>query len=418
MMAPVLSHARTVRFEPMASFARLSNALSALVLMVLATPVVLALELDEFDRDFARSLENDRVPGGAYAIVEGGRIVAASGHGVRSLGEPAPVTPETVFRVASVSKPFAAQLTAMLVGEGRLSWNDPVRRSVPEFSLADTEHAESLQIQHLLGQSGGIVPNAYDNLLDASQPLDRILPHFARLEPLCRPGECYTYQNVLFSLVAPAIEAATSRGYEELLAERVFQPLEMTHSSTGLDAFRGAANRAVAHVRVSRHLPWVPATSNANYYRVAPAAGVNSSVLDLGRWLIAQLGHRPDVIDQTQLETLTRSRVRTRRELRRRGWRDLLTDAHYGLGWRVYRLGEETIYLHSGWVRGFVAEVAYSRQRQIGIAVLLNAETRALNEISTRFWRQVMADGIRLDGTSAPVGRPADGPRTVAGGSR
>jgi len=370
-----------------------------LTCLLLSSPG-LALDVAQFDREFSRLLAGDRVPGGAYAIVEGDRILTAAGHGVRSIAGRDPVTSETVFRIASVSKPFAAHLTAILVNEGVLSWSEPVRQSVPEFQLADSSHSNALQLQHLIGQSVGVVPNAYDNLLDASQPLDQILPQFARVQPLCRPGECYTYQNVLFSLVEPVIEAATGQQYDELLTERVFTPLAMDDSSVGLDAFRAAGNRAVAHVRASRHLPWMPASSNANYYRVAPAAGVNSSARDLAHWLIAQMGHRPAVIDTEQLTELTESRVRTTRELRRRGWRDLLTDAHYGLGWRVYQLGNETIYLHSGWVRGFVAEVAYSRQRQIGLVVLLNAETRALNEITTTFWRAVLASGVQA---SAPI---------------
>jgi beta-lactamase class C len=416
MMQAVLK-LKAVR-KPMSFADRSCRALLLLAALALFSPLSLALDLVEFDQEFSRLLEADRVPGGAYAIVEGDRLVAAAGHGVRSLAEPVPVTAETVFRVASVSKPFAAQLTATLVKEGVLRWDEPIRRRVPEFRLADARHADSLQIQHLLGQSVGVVPNAYDNLLDASQPLDRILPRFADLEPLCRPGECYTYQNVLFSLVEPAIESATGRPYDALLAERVFEPLAMTNSSTGLGAYRATSDRAVAHLRASRRLPWVPASSNANYYRVAPAAGVNSSARDLGRWLIAQLGHRPDVIDQAQLEALTRSRVRTSRELRRRGWRELLTDAHYGLGWRVYELAGETIYLHSGWVRGFVAEVAYSRDRQIGLAVLLNAETRALNEITTTFWRAVLAEGPPASATTATADDAEPGSASIAGGIR
>jgi beta-lactamase class C len=391
----------------------------ALGLVFLLLPgAAAALDLSSFDREFSRLLASDRVPGGAYAIVDGDRILSAAGHGVRSAAGREPVTVDTVFRLASVSKPFAAHLTAVLVDEGVLSWNEPVRHSVPQFELADPRHSDSLQLQHLIGQSVGVVPNAYDNLLDADQSLDQILPQFARLQPLCRPGECYTYQNVLFSLVEPVIESATGRPYEELLTERIFQPLGMHDSSVGLEAFRAAPNRAVAHVRASRHLPWVPALSNANYYRVAPAAGVNSSVSDLADWLIAQMGHRPTVIDEAPLMMLTESRVRTSRELRRRGWRDLLTDAHYGLGWRIYQLGEETIYLHSGWVRGFVAEVAFSRQRQIGLVVLLNAETRALNEITTTFWRAVLSSDLQTSNSREELGAPAPVTQSSAGGAR
>jgi hypothetical protein len=113
------------------------------------------------------------------------------------------------------------------------------------------------------------------------------------------------------------------------------------------------------------------------------------------------------VIDPALVEGLTTKQVRTTRDLRRRGWRDLLTDAHYGLGWRIYTIGEEEIYLHSGWVRGFVAEVAFSRDRQVGLAVLLNAESSALNEFTTGFWRQVLAEptGVGRANRGGPGGQ-------------
>ncbi|MEN1728571.1 MAG: serine hydrolase domain-containing protein [Pseudomonadota bacterium] len=369
---------------------RLARVALLLAALLVAGPCQ-AIDLNRFDQRFEALLQEDGVPGGAYAIVRGDQVVQAAGHGVRTIGTASAVTPETVFRIASVSKPFAAHLTALLVDEGALSWDQPIREHVPEFTLADTAHAEALEIQHLLGQSAGIVPNAYDNLLNANQSLERILPQFARVESLCQPGRCYTYQNVLFALIQPAIEASTQTDYDELLAERIFNPLNMHDSSTGLAAFRAAENRAVAHVRVSRRLPWIPATTNENYYRVAPAAGINASARDLAQWLIAQLGHRPDVIADAQIEAVTEARVRTARELRRRAWRDLLSDAHYGLGWRIYQVGQDTLFLHSGWVRGFVAEVAYSRTRQLGLVVLLNAESRALNRITTTFWREALA---------------------------
>lgn len=351
-----------------------------------------AVDLVSFDQQFSALLEADGVPGGAYVIVQDGAIARSAGHGSRERGGSLAVTPETVFRLASVSKPMAAQLTSMLVKDGFLSWDEPLRRHVPEFRLADSTHSDSIQLQHLLSQSSGIVPNAYDNLLNASQSVEQILPNFADVDSTCRPGSCYTYQNVLFALIEPVIESTTRQSFETLMSERIFEPLGMQQSSIGLNAFRASENRARAHVRSSRFLPWMPVETNANYYAVSAAAGVNASANDMGQWLIAQMGNREDVLNAEQLAELTRPRIRTSRELRRRAWRDLLTNAHYGLGWRIYEIGDDTLYLHSGWVRGFVAEVAYSRQRQIGIAVLLNAETRALNAITTSFWSKVLSE--------------------------
>ncbi|RFF28823.1 MULTISPECIES: serine hydrolase [unclassified Wenzhouxiangella] len=365
-------------------------ALAAASMHAPATPAAVP-DFAEMDRHFRIMLEAERVPGAAWAVVRDGRIVHAAGHGVRSLDDQRSVTPETVFRVASVSKTFAAQLTGQLVAEGRLHWDDPVRRYVPQFTLARAEHAQKLTIEHLLSQSAGIVPNAYDNLLNAGRTLEEILPQFGNVAPVCPPGECYTYQNVLFSLVEPAIEASSGRSYADLLRERVFEPLDMRQASVGHDEFLASSNRASPHVKVNRWR-WVPTQVNENYYRVAPAAGVNASALDLGRWLAAHMGNRPDVIRPQVVAGLTRKRVRTARELRRKGWRDLLSDAHYGLGWRIYSIDGQPLITHSGWVKGFVAQVAYSPEHRTGLALLLNAESGAINDLSIHFWQQALAE--------------------------
>lgn len=380
-----------------------SKALLAGLLLWQSALALSPQDLAELDVTFTQILDEDRAPGAAWAVVRDGRIVHLGAHGVRVNGLAAPITPETVFRIASVSKTFAAHLTAMAVADGALGWDDPVTTYVPAFALADPSHASELKIHHLLGQTAGVVPNAYDNLVNANQPLERIVPRFVELEPICRPGQCYTYQNVLFALVGPALEQATGQDYDSLLAERIFRPLNMARATTGLAGYLESSNRAVPHVRRSRGSAWFPTEVTENYYRVSPAAGVNASAIDLGLWLAAQMGHRPDVVDPMLVQLVSEPRIRTVRDLRRRAWRDLLDNAHYGLGWRVYSIDGEPLIMHSGWVRGFVAEIAWSPSRQLGLAVLINAESPALTDMTTHFWRDVLdRPELRIDyvGTS------------------
>ena len=118
---------------------------------------------------------------------------------------------------------------------------------------------------------------------------------------------------------------------------------------------------------------------------------MNASALDMGKWLMAQLGSNPDVIRPETVEALTRPRVKTKRDIYRRHWKKLLTDAHYGLGWRIYQLGEHQIFYHSGWVSGFRADVAWSQEHNLGFAILINAETNTINELTTTFWEMTFA---------------------------
>lgn len=349
-----------------------------------------------FERQFYQILDNAEIPGGAFAIVREGTVVMARGHGVRKLGEALKVDSNTVFRIASVSKTFAAQLTAFLVHEEKLHWQDSINQFIPQFQLKGKEQAQQLQLQHILGQSTGVVPNAYDNLLSANQPLQKIIPHFKSLEPFCSPGKCYSYQNVIFSLIEPIIESTTKQGYAALMKDRIFIPLKMNQSSVGMAGYLASPNHALPHIKHQKQ--WRTTNVKPGFYQAAPAAGINASVNDLGKWLVAQMGYQPDIIPASTLEELTRKRVRTKKDLRRHAWRELLTDAHYGVGWRIYQVGSEEIYMHSGWVEGFVAEIAYSRKHKTGLVVLLNAESRVISDITTSFWRSLLlGEGITLN---------------------
>jgi beta-lactamase class C len=341
-----------------------------------------------FDSEIRRIVGEAEIPGAAYAIVVDGQVETASGIGVRAAGGSEPVGPDTVFRIASVSKTFAAQLAAMLVEEGRLDWQRPLPAFAPELRLKDDAQAR-IQLQHVIGQSSGLLPNAFDNLLDANQPLAQILPHFRTLAPGCPPGQCYGYQNILYGLSVNAIEQAGGRDYASLLGERVFTPLGMRHASVGMAAFLAEADSAQPHVK--RAGQWRRVEVEASYYQLPAAAGVNASANDLAIWLIAQMGGHPDVVRPATVAQLTTPRVATAKDLRRSYWKDQLSAAHYGLGWRIYRVGDEPIILHAGWVKGYVAEISYSPRLRTGLVVLLNAESSALSEIGSQFWRRELA---------------------------
>jgi len=336
---------------------------------------------------FFRQLISDRdYPGAAYAIVSRDRILKMVTVGHTTVDGRRPIDPQTVFRLASVSKPFAAVLVGLLVEEGTLNWDDPVTRFVPAFKIDGD--VTRIRIQHLLGQSTGLVPHAYDNLLEDGKSMDSIWRKMSDLPYLCEPGSCYGYQNSVFSLVDPLVSKATNVDYESLLKQRIFEPLDMTTASLGFDAFINNPNRAEPHTR--RNGRWKTVKVNRNYYRAAPAAGVNASILDMSKWVQAQLGNRPEILSSEMLGNLSKPRIETRRELYRKQWKRLLSEAHYGLGWRVYQLGDEQLVYHGGWVSGFRADVAFSPQRGIGIVVLLNAESSGISELTTRFWQMAL----------------------------
>ena len=176
----------------------------------------------------------------------------------------------------------------------------------------------------------------------------------------------------------------------------------MDNASVGIDVFSTKNNTAKPHIlrkrvktgqktragkEISRYV-WRTVNVTPDYYKVAPAAGVNASITDLSKWLIANLGNNPEILSPALLSELTTPRIKTKKDLRRRYWREHLTDAHYGYGWRIYQFKGHPIIYHSGWVAGYRADIGYSPTLDIGFAILINAESNVINKITRDFWTQ------------------------------
>lgn len=361
---------------------------------------------ESYEIFFKSRVQSKGITGAAFVVVTPDQIIRVGTTGYTDNKRQQRVDENTAFRVASVSKTFAAGLAGLLVNEGAFGWQDRLVDYVPAFRVKGD--AGQVRIEHVLGQSTGLIPHAYDNLIEDGLSMDRITDQFQKLSYICEPGRCYSYQNSIFSLIEPVIEKTTARSYSQLMEEKIFRPLDMKTASVGYDAFVNNPNHARPHVKVQGG--WKTVSVKPNYYNVAPAAGVNASALDMGKWLMAQMGAFPNVLPPQVVETLTEPRVKTARDKRRKYWRDMLSDASYGLGWRIYQIDEHEIAYHSGWVSGFRADLAWSEQYGIGIAVLMNAESNSINELTTTFWQMafdtlpVAPDGemVASAGTASP----------------
>ncbi|NKI34533.1 beta-lactamase family protein [Wenzhouxiangella sp. XN79A] len=346
-------------------------------------PAVLA----DFEDRFVRVVADERIPGAAWVMVQGGAIAGLGTHGHIDRQRSRPVDMTTVFRIASVSKGFAGVLAALLAHEGRFALTEPVARYAPSFGFRG-DAAQPLTVQDVLGQRSGFVPNAYDNLIEAGRSRHEIYPRFAEIEPICAPGACYSYQNSIFSLVEDVVERSTAVPYPALVEERLFRPLGMQNASIGFEAFMAVDNRALPHLKT--RVGWRQSAPRRTYYQVSSAAGINASIVDMAQWAIAMLGHRPDVLPDEVIREVLTPRIRTGRELRNRHWRDRLDDAHYGLGWRIYRIDGRRLAIHSGWLAGYRAEIALSHDLDLGLVLLMNAESRAVGELDRAFWDLVL----------------------------
>ncbi|MEO7012722.1 MAG: serine hydrolase domain-containing protein, partial [Dokdonella sp.] len=142
------------------------------------------------------------------------------------------------------------------------------------------------------------------------------------------------------------------------------------------DALEHSEHWARPHRRNGKS--WKAFLPSETYYRMPPAAGANASLHDMEKWLIAQMGGRPDVLSAQLLETLHKPLVETPHDLRSTPWRrGRLLDAQYALGWRVYQYAGEPLVFHAGAVQGYRAMIGFLPNRQVGVVMLWNCESAA-----------------------------------------
>ena len=319
----------------------------------------------------AASIAPDFV-GLAVAVVKHGHIALLRTYGVREAGKPDKVTPDTVFRLASLSKGFAATLAEMEIRQGKFLLSDPVAKSVPEFKLRSPEETDAVTIEDILSHRTGLPPYAYDNLLEAGVPPPDVLGRYAELKLSCPVGRCYAYQNSAFNMIATVIEKATGKPYADELRTRVLEPLGLKTASVGLKGLMSTGNWARPHRRL--HDVWTSTTVKDAYYGVPAAGGVNASITDLATWMIAQMGGRPDVLSSDILADLRTPRTATPAETQRaRILRMPVRDTRYGLGWRIYKYANHTLFTHSGGVEGYFSQISWLPESQDGIVILSNS---------------------------------------------
>lgn len=357
-------------------------------------------EYDAYHQEFLTGMKAKKIPGAAYAILEDGEPVSSHVYGTKIKGKNQPVTPQTVFRMASVSKTFAASLAAMLVEDGVLDLDAGVKDYVPEFRLRKRGHVENLRIRHLLSHTIGLTPNAYDNMIEDGWNTQKILPYFKRLDPICAPGQCYGYQNVVFSLIEPVIEKRTNRPYAALLQERIFDPLDMRQATVGMEGYLEQKDRADPHINTRRG--WYHTKVKPHYYNLAPAAGVNASLDDMTKWLASHMGKNPNVVSDKVIDLVSDKQVRTKRELYKRQWRPYLSNAHYGLGWRIYDFDGHEVVMHAGGVAGFRSIISYSKELGIGHVMMMNAESRVIDDLTASFWDDIFKQVDTKTASTAP----------------
>ncbi|WP_051998748.1 serine hydrolase [Gordonia rhizosphera] len=233
-------------------------------------------------------MKSTKIPGLAVAVVHGGEAVYAKGFGVAEVGTDREVGPDTVFPLASMSKPIGSTVIARLVTDNVVGWDTPVAENLPGFALSDPWVTSHVTIGDMYAHRSGLPDHAGDKLEDMGYDRAQIIERLRYL-PLDPFRISYAYTN--FGLTAAAESAARKAGtdWDALSENMIYGPLGMTHTSSRFADFEAESDRVVGHVEVDGE--WVKTPEQRDPDAQAPAGGVSSSVNDVARWMAMVLAN-------------------------------------------------------------------------------------------------------------------------------
>ena len=370
------------------------------------------------DARLRQMAERPNMVGLAVGIVENGRITFLNGYGETLEGSGEKVTPETVFRWASVSKGVASTMVAKLEEQGKLSFQQPVASVAPSLRLPGRNELTAT-VGDVLSHRLGLYRNAFDNKLEEGQDVAFLRGTLSTLNSICPPGTCWSYQNVAYDAASEMVGRTSGMSYQEAVERQLFAPLGMTSASVTIEGLVRSDSWARPH-SVGRR----PLAVKDVYYKVPAAGGVNSNVKDLTLWMLAQMGEMPQVLRPQLLDTIHQPRVRTPGERGRlRKFLERLGEAQYGYGWRSYDYAGHRVIGHRGGVDGYRSLILFDPQLKSGVVALWNSNTSQPGglefEVMDMLYGLEFRDWMELNKGGAPA--PAPEPEEFAerhGGKR
>jgi len=356
---------------------------SARWLATLIAAAAIGQAQEYLDTVVERARKEFEVPGIAVAVVKDGHVVAAKGYGVRKLGEPAPVTANSLFRIASNTKAFTTAALAILVDEGKLHWDDRVIDHMPSFQMYDPYVTREMTVRDLLTHRSGMGLGAGDLMFWPATDFTReeIIRRIRFLKPATSFRSKYAYDNLLYLVAGSLIPAITGTSWDDFVRERIWIPLGMTSTNASTRALINARDAAIPHARADGKLVAMAQTDHDNN---APAGSINSCVNDLAKWMIVQLDRgampgRRRLFSEAQSKEMWSAQTILPIEDLPKGAPAALAVMQpnfnaYGLGWGLRDYRGHKLVGHTGVLAGYVSRTALLPDLKLGVVVLTNQE--------------------------------------------
>lgn len=356
-----------------------------------------------------------KVPGMSIVVVQDGKVLMSKGYGVRELGKNDPVDSQTLFGCMSTTKAMTAVALAMLVDEGKVSWNDKVIKHLPDFRLADPYATNELKVRDLLTHNTGVGNTDFLWAWWPEMPSAEIVRRMSHATQSYSLRGGFVYQNIMYLVAGQVIEKASGMKWERFMRERVFDPLGMKNTFPTLAASRSVQNRTSAHYEIKGKIDVIP---EMDADEIGPAGAVWSTADDMGKWINFMLGGTT-VNGKELLKTATLNEILKPQVILPSGFYPTFRVTKpkwttYGLGWFQHDYRGTKVDFHTGSLAGRTAIIGLIPEKKLGIYVFGNldhAELRhalmykvfdlfAFND-NSRDWSaefKTLYDGIRTQG--------------------
>jgi CubicO group peptidase (beta-lactamase class C family) len=337
-------------------------------------------ELDDLDDVVRSAMDEWQIPGLSLAVVKPGEPPHVKGYGLRDVEAVLPVTPDTQFLLASITKSFTAAGLGMLVDEGRLDWTKPVRDFIPEFRLHDARATELATVQDLLCHRSGLP--RHDWLCDPGDlSREQMLPLLRYLEPTQQFATGFQYSNLGYMVAGMVSERVTGHNWEKFTHERIMKPLDMANVGFSHEDLENAADSARPYVMHEKEpgvfkrlrMPLWPVMTGAD-------GAINAAAADMASYMLFHLNDGQ--ADGRQLLSVDRVReLRAPRVFCFKSEFDEIGHVHYGFGLQSHLYRGEQVAQHSGGWPGWHTLMVMLPNRRAGVTVLTNRNASPVPDI-------------------------------------
>jgi len=331
---------------------------------------------DGFDGFMSTIMEKWDVPGMAVAVVRDDEVIYQQGFGYKDLDSKEPIDPETIFAIGSSSKAFTAMALGLLVDDGLLEWDKPLKHYMPDFELMDKFATERMTATDLVTHRSGLPRH---DLLWYGSSLSRkeLFSRLKYLEPSKDFRSWMQYQNLMFMTAGYLVEVITGKTWEEFITERIFQPLGMSRTNCSVEDTQKHENYALPHEKpIDKDRKQIPFR---NIDSIGPAGSINSCASDMANWL--RLNLNAGKFDDVQIaseDVISEMQSRQMPIVNKAMMFDVLDthpevgQASYGMGWFIQNYRGTKWVHHGGAIDGFIAQVSMLPQKKIGVVCLSN----------------------------------------------